>query len=675
MRYIFLSLSIFILFQIGFSQSTGKKDSVIYEYRPQKPLPVHPRNAQLIMYILEKNHYKKMELNDEVSSQIFDNYLRLLDAYRSYFLKSDIAKIERFRHELDDFIKGGHLTPVFEIYNQFQTRFKERYEYVYKRLERPFNFSANEQYKIDRSEQPWLKTKAQLDSVWEQRVKNEYLNLKLTDKEHEKIVEIIKKRYQQREKNIKQTESEDVFQWFMNSFAETYDPHTAYMSPKRSEDFAIRMSLALEGIGAQLRTENDYTTIVKIIPGGPADKSDLLHENDKITAVAQGEEGELVDVVGWRIDDVVQLIRGKKGTTVKLQIIPAESSVGAEREIITIIRDKVKLEDSAATSDTLIIKKDGFQYSIGVISIPSFYFDYEAMRNGNRDFKSTTRDVRKLIGELKAANVDGIVVDLRNNGGGFLSEAVELSGLFLEEGPVVQVKNTRGMVSVERDTDNHIMWEGPLAVIVNRFSASASEIFAAAIKDYKRGVIIGNQSFGKGTVQNVVNLSRYFPGSKEKFGKIKMTIAKFYRINGGSTQHKGVLPHLSFPSRYQHIEVGENAQKNALQWDEIPALNYALYDHNLDDDISRLKLNHSLRLKENPEYLYLLEDIDEIKKEKEKEYISLNYEIRAAEREKNEKKKKERKAFRDKTQTNDADFVLDESANALVDYIQIEGVQ
>ncbi|NIW78769.1 MAG: PDZ domain-containing protein, partial [Calditrichae bacterium] len=449
----------------------------------------------------------------------------------------------------------------------YEERVAERLEYVFDRLDREFDFTIDEYIELDRSDFPWATTKQELEEIWRKRLKHEALNLKLAGKDWEGTKETLKKRYKRVKKNIAQYQSEDVFQLLMNSLSESFDPHTNYFSPKRFDNFRIHMSQSLEGIGARLTTENEYTKVVEIVPGGPAAKSNQLHPNDRILGVGQGEDSEIVDVVGWRIDDVVQLIRGKKGTLVRLQLLRAGESIGATTDTIALVRDKIKLEDQSAQSDTIQIDHQGRRMTFGIIDIPAFYSDYEAKRAGDKDYKSTTKDVERLVRKLIEMNVDGIVIDLRHNGGGFLDEAVNLTGLFIEKGPVVQVRDSRGRLNVERDYDSKIIYKGPLAIVVDRLSASASEIFAAAIQDYNRGVVIGGQSFGKGTVQNAIDLNRFVKGSSNELGQLKLTVAKFYRVDGGSTQHTGVIPDISFPSRYSLMDIGESATENALLWD------------------------------------------------------------------------------------------------------------
>jgi carboxyl-terminal processing protease len=644
------------------------------------PEAQHKRVSQLIAHMLDQNHYNKIALNDSLSSEIFDRYLADLDYGKIYFLASDVKSFEKYRDKFDDFIPSGYLQPAYEIFDVYEERVLNRLEYINKRLETEFDFTKDEYYEIDPDKAAWMESYAELDKEWDKRLKYEALRLKLAGKEWAEIVKTLKKRYENIQRRVQQFNSEDVFQIYMNAYCESYDPHTSYFSPKNFEDFKIKMSLSLEGIGALLRTENEYTKIVEIIAGGPADKSKQLHPNDRIIGVGQDDSGEIVDVIGWRIDDVVELIRGPKLSTVRLQILPASASAEDPPDTLKLVRDKIKLEDSAAKSDTLDIIHEGRPYTFGVIAVPTFYHDYEARQNGDPNYKSTTRDVARLIGELQSANVDGIIIDLRGNGGGFLNEAVDLTGLFIEDGPVVQVRDSYGKVKVERDSDSRIIYDGPLAVLVDRLSASASEIFAAAIQDYGRGVIVGSQTFGKGTVQNAVDLNRYFRNSDVKLGQVKLTMAKFYRVNGGSTQHVGVIPDFDFPSRYGLMEIGESAQKNSLLWDQIRPVEYA---HNLkltDALLKNLKTRHQIRINENEQYKELLTQLDKFKAEKDETRVSLNEEKRRAERKQKEADNEEAEEELNGEMPPDHgkknkkdDLVLEEGGHILGDMIRLAG--
>ncbi len=674
MKNILLVLTVLVLTLPLFRDATAENASGIKKLAPE---PIHPREEQLIAMLLSRSHYAHKEIDDSVSVKMYNEYIDLLDGNKIYFLQSDIDSFSVYRMELDNDLMLGRLGPAYRIFNRFMQRFHQRMVFVQQRLDRPFDFTKDEVYVFDRRNLPWAASKAQLDSIWRKRLKNEALKLKLTGKKWDEIVKTLKKRYKNIEDRVNKTQSEDVFQYFMNALAETFDPHTAYMSPKLSDDFKIRMSHSLEGIGAVLQMEDDYTKVISIVAGGPADKAGELHPNDRIAGVGQGATGELVDVIGWRIDDVVQLIRGPKGTTVRLQVIPAEASLETPPDTISIVRDKVRLKDRAAKSDTLNFTENGRTYKIGVIDVPDFYLDYEAMRKGDPDYASTTKDVKRLLGELQSAGVEGIIIDLRNNGGGFLTEAINLTGLFIERGPVVQVRQASGRVEVDRDEDPSVTYSGPLAVMVNQFSASASEIFAAAIQDYRRGIILGTQSFGKGTVQNIVHLDRFLRKTTAKLGQVKMTIAKFYRINGGSTQNVGVIPEIVFPSAYGSDEVGERNMPNALKWDEIRPLSYPQYNNWNDALIKQLRLNHLARIHQNLRFKYYLEDLDRIRQERKKKNISLNEEKRKAQRKIAEDiKEAHKKALKAAGQADDkSDLFLTEAAHIVDDWIQLESMR
>ena len=665
----FLKL-VLLLVLIGISSTAYTDDTVSVLYPELMPETLHPRIEQAINFALAHYHYKNINLNDSLSAQIFDRYIERLDYNKSYFLKSDIDKFQQYRFSLDEAIPAGNLEFAYKVYKVFQDRFKERKDYINKILQHGFNFTIDEYYRPDRSKQPWAETQAQLDSIWRKRIKDEALRLKLAGKEWDKILETLQKRYDSYNRNMEKSQSEDVFQYYMNVFSESYDPHTNYMSPKISDDFRIRMSQALEGIGASLRTESEYTKVVEIVPGGPADKSGLLKANDLIVGVGQDENGEMVDVIGWRIDDVVQLIRGPKNTTVRLQILPADAPIDEPAQTISIVRDKVKLSDQVATGKVIELDEAGEKFKLGIIEIPSFYFDYEGMKKGDTSFASTTRDVKRIIENMKSQNINGILIDLRGNGGGFLNEAIDLTGLFIEQGPVVQVRNSDGRIGIERDMDRSVVYSGPLAVLVDNFSASASEIFAAAIQDYGRGIILGNQSFGKGTVQNIIQLNRFFPRSDDKFGQLKLTVAKFYRVSGGSTQHVGVIPDVSFPSRFKHDEVGESSQKNALRWDEIDPVPYDHWNGDMSSIIKKLNASHLARVQSDIKFQNLLEDIRKHKERDNQELISLNESVRQKMLDDAKAKKEAREDEADEDEK-DEDLFLTESARVLSDWIQL----
>ena len=520
-----------------------------------------------VVELLKRHHYSKPPLDDARSVKIYESYIKLLDPARSYFTAADIAEFDTWKTQFDDFLKAGNLEPGFAIYRRHLERLTERLDFALGLLDKgveSIDFSIEETLLIDRENAPWAENRAALDELWRKRVKDEVLRLKIAGKEPKAIQELLTKRYQNQLARLKQTRGEDVFQAYVNAFSQTYDPHTNYLSPDNAENFDINMSLSLEGIGAVLQSDNENVKVVRLVPAGPAEKSKQLAPADKIVGVAQGN-GEMIDVIGWRLDEVVKLIRGPKGSKVRLEVIPASNAPNDQTsKVVTIIREAVKLEEQAAKKSVLKLEHEGRDYKLGIIEIPAFYLDFKAYRAGDPEYKSTTRDVKKLLTELRKEQVDGIVIDLRNNGGGSLQEATELTGLFIEQGPTVLVRNSDGRVDVLADENPGTYYTGPMAVLVNRLSASASEIFAGAMQDYHRALILGGQTFGKGTVQTIQPLNH---------GELKLTLAKFYRVSGQSTQHQGVLPDIAYPSVVDTTEIGESALPEAMPWDRIhPAI-------------------------------------------------------------------------------------------------------
>lgn len=636
---------------------------------------------QLITSILTRYHFKDFEIDDSLSSIIFNRYLDALDNGKNYFLASDIESFNSEKYQLDDKLFKGDIQFYYDVFNVYLKRMNERMSFIDELLNNEFDYSIDENYEYDRDKSGWAQNQAELNELWRKRLKNDALTYKLNGKDWEFIQKTLKKRYKNFSHFLNQYNSEDVFQLAMNSFTQAIDPHTNYLSPVTSDNFKIDMSLSLEGIGARLQTEDDYTKVAEIIPGGPAAKSGLLKADDKIVGVAQGEDGEFEDIIGWRITDAVKLIRGAKGTLVRLQIIKAGSDLNSKPIEISLIREKVKLEDQAAKGSVLEIMNNDKPFRVGVIDIPNFYNDFEGQRNGDGSFKSTTKDVRRILDSLKTENVDGIIIDLREDGGGSLQEAIELTGLFIKDGPVVQVKNSNGNIDIAKDPDPSIVYDGPLAVLVNRFSASASEIFSGAIQDYGRGLIIGEQTFGKGTVQNLIDLNRLSSQRNLNLGQVKLTIAKYYRVNGGSTQNLGVVPDISFPSMIDPKDFGESSEPNALPWDEIKSADFNKFS-DITKYLPELEKKHLQRIATDKDFQNLIEDIGIYKENKKKTSISLNEEIRKQEKQKDEQRKLERDGEtpeQNETELLDDeipvikaeknDYILNETAKIISDYI------
>ncbi|MDX2370548.1 MAG: carboxy terminal-processing peptidase [Colwellia sp.] len=631
-----LAVSISVSFSIGsisaFAFTDESKDLVLPVLVPESQ---HATASKRITARFTRGHYKKVKISDALSQEVFDRFIKQLDYSRHVFLATDITSFEKYSIEFDDAFARGRLDLAYDIYNLNMQRRLERYEYALSLLETknvssdqkvkqsPFNYTQDEIYSYEREDAPWAKSIAELNELWRIKVKSDALNLTLAGKEWPKVKEILTKRYKYAIKRLKQSESEDVFQLVMNSFARVVEPHTSYLSPRNAERFKMEMNLSLEGIGAVLRAEEDYTVIQSVISGGPADQSKQLKAKDRIVGVAQGDK-DFEDIIGWRLDDVVDKIKGAKGTTVRLQVISGKSEDISNVKVVTIIRDKIKLENKAAKSEVYfegagIDDNASKGKKLGIITIPSFY-------------NNLSRDVKKEIEKLKEQGVQGIVIDLRTNGGGSLPEATLLTGLFIDKGPVVQIRNGANRVDVLRDKDGISYYDGPLTVMVDRYSASASEIFAAAIQDYGRGVIVGEHTFGKGTVQQHRGLGRVYDLYENPLGSIQYTIAKFYRINGGSTQHRGVLPDIAFPSAIEPEDWGESKEENALPWDQIDKAQYTELN-DINTDVSYLTSRYQQRIKDNSEFNYLLNDIEKYKAEKDNKTISLNLETRKAKRE------------------------------------------
>ncbi len=642
----------------------------------------HRQVSRKVTEFMERFHYRRARVDNALSSAILDRYLDNLDGQRLYLLSSDVGNFNRYRFELDDRVRPGELDPVFEMFRIYRERSRERLEFAITLLDEPMDFTTDETFRFDRSELAWPSTRAELDDLWYRRVKNDALSLVLAGREWEDAAETLRTRYRRMLTRLDQINSDDVFESFMNAFAQTMDPHTSYLSPRNSEEYRIQMSLSYDGIGASLQIEDELVMVADIIPGGPAAADGTLKPRDRITGVGQGDEGDFEDVVGWRLDDVVQLIRGPGGSTVRLRVLPAGTPPGSQETVIALVRDKVRLEAQAASKDIREIERNGETLRVGVIRVPSFYQDYAARARGDEEYTSTTRDVERLLQELNEAGVDGVVMDLRGNGGGHLTEATALAGLFIDRGPVVQLRNSRGQVEILDDTNGAPAYAGPLAVLVNRYSASASEIFAAAIQDYGRGLVIGQRTFGKGTVQNLYSLDRFMQG--EGFGQLTLTIGKYYRVTGGGTQHRGVEPDIALPSPIDSSLVGESARDTALPWDQISPTRFRSRPLLSQPAISLLSHFQDERTQSDPDMDFLLGDIAAFRDMRERDEVSLNLEVRRAEREVSEQARLARENVRREArglpplpdlealgQTETPDVILDQAADIVADMVHL----
>lgn len=677
------------------------------------PEPQQQIVAKELVNVMEKYNYKSVKIDDSLSSVIFDSYLERLDPSRNYLLASDVKEFEQFRTKLDDHLREGDLSAFFKIFNVFQKRYQERLKFSIAQINKPFDFTKNEQYTYNREKLPWLSSVSEADDLWRKRVKYDLLNLKIAsgspaektgkDTAATKNTETLKKRYENLISQASKTNSQDAFQIMMDAFTQSVDPHTNYLVPTKAQEFNEEMARSFTGIGATLQLENEVVKVASIVPGGPAFKAKTLHAGDRIIGVAQGDD-EFIDIIGWRLDHTVQKIKGPKGTIVRLKIIPAGQELSSQPKVISILRDKVILEEQSAKKTIKTVISNGKTYKIGIIDIPGFYLDFKAYQSGDPDYKSTTRDVRRILDTLKQQKVDGIVIDLRSNGGGSLIEAIELTGLFIKTGPVVQVKDTR-KTEVNRDEDPAIAWTGPMGVMIDRFSASASEIFAAAIQDYGRGVVMGTQTYGKGTVQSAIDMSRFITTVDEiilkaksgsasngnvnmtssaapKFGQINLTMAKFYRVNGSSTQHKGVIPDIQFPMVFPADKYGESSEPSALPFDIIKPAPFSPVA-NLGSVKPLLIKQHDQRMKTSPEYKYLLEDIEQFKKREAENSVTLNEAQLKKERDTQEAitlaRTNQRRALQglpalkkgEVAPKQDNDFIQDESLKVMADFIQL----
>lgn len=684
---------------------------------PSKPVKVStadlvPDEQQVIVCkkiaeLITNYNYKKVDLNDSISTVIFNRYIKSLDENHSYFLASDIKDFEKYKTVLDDDIKDGNLNDAFYIFNVFQKRYIEHVNYSLARLNKSFDFDKKETFVYDRDKLPWPASQTEMDDMWGQRVKYDLLNLKIASPDMAKNKETLKKRYTNLLSQANKLSNQDVFQYFMDAFTEAIDPHTNYFNPSNAANFNIEMSRQLEGIGASLLVENEYVTIKSVVAGGPADKSKQISIDDRIVGVAQGKTGEFQNVVGWRVENAIALIRGTKGTVVRLEILPAGTSAGGKPKVVEMVREKIILKDQSAKKEIRTYNNNGKTVKIGVISIPAFYIDYNDYKAGNPNYKSTTHDVKILLDSLKQENIDGVVIDLRENGGGSLMEAIELTGLFVKSGPVVQVRDTKNQVDVEKDDDPGITYAGPLGVLVDRFSASASEIFSGAIQDYGRGIILGTQTYGKGSVQNAIDLDRILgsplkdkinqlankvaaggktrvsTGSQSTYGQLNLTIAKFYRISGSSTQHKGVTPDIQFPSLIPLDKYGEDTEPSAMPFDVIQKSDF-IKAGDFTSVLPQLTKLHDQRMATSDSYKYMMEDIADFKKHETENSVTLNEAELKKQRDADEQKALERNNLRrialglpalkkgdKKPKDEDLDFVKREAGQIMTDYISL----
>ncbi len=678
------------------------------------PEPQQGLIARELVKMIERYNFKEIKINDSISSIFLDNYIKRLDGSRNYFLASDIKEFEAYRYTLDDDLRNGDLSSTFHIFNVYLKRYNDFVDFSLQQVSQPVSFKSNESYTYDREKMPWITSQAGLNEQWKKRVKYDLVNLKVAGTDADKGVETIKKRYENVKSQNSKINSQDVFQILMDAFTTAVDPHTNYYNPRNAEAFNEEMARTFDGIGASLRLENEILNVERIIPGGPAFKTKLLNAGDRIVAIAQGDNGEFEDIIGWRIDNSVAKIKGPRGTKVRLKIIPAGMEMSSKPVIIELVREQIIREDESAKKEVQKVEFGGQTFNMGIITVPGFYADFKAMQAGDKNYKSTTRDVRLLIDTLKNIDkVDAIVMDFRANGGGSLIEAIDLTGLFIDRGPVVQVKELGGGVSVSNDEDPGAIWTGPLGVMVDRLSASASEIFAGAIQDYGRGIVMGSQTFGKGTIQSVIDLNRIVKpnvldqiaaaivgikkneGEKKdgavtvststrppELGQISLTMGKFYRISGGSTQHKGVIPDISYPSIYPLDKIGEDTEPSALPYDMVNKSNYKTFNNGIQNFKSVLLKNHNDRMINSLEFKFLLEDIAELKRRSKEVSVSLNEDKLRSEREALEAKSLSRaNTFRaakglpplkkgDKiTKEAAQDFLRDESLNILADYI------
>lgn len=665
---------LWILFFLTLGAQAASLDSAAQLLPPLMPTPEQPQAAHMVAELLTRHHYKALPLDDAMSEKIFNHYLKMLDGGKYIFVQSDVDQLQAARTRLDDAIITENLNLPFAIFNLYTQRVVERFTYARNLLKEGFDFRQKESFQYNRDKAAWPKSEQEMRELWRMRVKNDWLRLKLAGKDDKSIVETLDKRYENFLRRVAQTKSEDAFQIFMNAYAMAIEPHTNYMGSRAAEDFEISMRLSLVGIGAALAEKDDYTVVRELIPGGPALLSGQLKAGDRIVGVAQGENGVMTDVVGWRLDDTVVQIRGAADSIVVLDILPADATPDGKHKLVSLIRKKITLEEQAAKKSLISVADGAAIRRIGVITIPAFYQDFAARGKGDQDYKSVTRDVGRLVDELKTEKVDGLLIDLRDNGGGSMTEAVELTGLFVGKGPVVQQRDAQGNITVASDMNATIAWNGPLGVLINRGSASASEIFAAAIQDYGRGLVIGERSYGKGTVQTMVNLDQFAKNEKPALGDLKLTTAQFFRINGGTTQLRGVKPEISFPSIGDEDNLGEASFDNALPWVKIKAADYVPLG-NVKAVLPALQTRHQVRMKTDREFQFLKEDVAEVSLQRKKNLISLNEAERRNEREAKEAQLASREKLRGASKNTQSELPGQETELAMRVPTQDDGLQ
>ena len=676
-------LLIAILLAVTPIQSQLTEDENIPAILAENPVDSHL--LKLVAALSEQAHFSRKKITNELSPFILINFLEKLDPVKMYFTRSDIRYFQRYRFKIDDALKQGNLEPIYDIFRIYRLRVQQRLGFcVNLLLTQDHNFESDGSYDFNRQVKNWFDDIEELENLWQKKTHNDLLTLILAGQSKEMAIEVLEKRYRRFIRKVNLFDEEDVISIFLNAFVHTLDPHSNYLNPTQSEEYAIQMSLSYQGIGARLNLADEQVQVVNIIPGGPAARDGRLKPMDKIIGIMDEKNKTITDLIGWDLDEVVKLIRGPKGTRVTLQIVPSDSNPDETPYLLTLQRDEVALEEQAASSliETLEIRDK--TYNIGLVTIPSFYQDYQARSKGEAKYRSTSEDVKKLVHNLLEIGIDALVIDLRGNSGGLLTEATALTGLFIDDGPIVQLKDTRNKIEIIEDPIPGSVYEGPLAVIVDRYSASASEIFAGAIQDYSRGIVVGQQTFGKGTVQNLYHLDRYSRfQSKKGFGQLTLTIGKFYRVSGQGTQNKGVIPDIKLPSFINEEVVGEDTKKNTLPWDQIMSLEYDS-DLSFHQSIEKLKKNFAEKSKENLPLLFLQEDIDQITEQNKQTKLSLNYEKRKIKRDQFKKVTQDRRTKRLEelgysNENNFNDFasktLLNEVLNTVVNLIESKEIE